>query len=263
MTAMEYSVQFIPFMLILFLVSLRYLGLFSALVFFSDTSMPIVVKFWLALILSLASVSAFGSAQVEMSLIMTVAGLILSCTRELFVGIVLGVIASSPLYAIHMAGRFIGQQMGFAMAEIMDPLSEQRVAIIGQLKYVLGTWFWFYLGGHLIMTQAVVESLRILPVGTPLLSYLSVESISAWVTGLFVIALKVVIPYFGVLLLAEIGLGFMARMVPQMNIFMLGFPIKILLALFLLTFLAVPMIKHILPYSIEKFLEMVPLFIGR
>jgi flagellar biosynthetic protein FliR len=113
------------------------------------------------------------------------------------------------------------------------------------------------------MTQAVVESLRILPVGTPLLSYLSVESISAWVTGLFVIALKVVIPYFGVLLLAEIGLGFMARMVPQMNIFMLGFPIKILLALFLLTFLAVPMIKHILPYSIEKFLEMVPLFIGR
>jgi flagellar biosynthesis protein FliR len=54
----------------------------------------------------------------------------------------------------------------------------------------------------------------------------------------------------------------MARMVPQMNIFMLGFPVKILLALFLLSILAVSMVKQLLPVEMGKFLQMASLIIG-
>ncbi len=194
--------------------------------------------------------------------LLTTAGFLIFSGREILVGVMLGVLASSPLYALQMAGRFIGQQMGFAMAEILDPFSQQKVAIIGQLKYILGTWFWFYLGGHLIMTRAVVESLNLLPVGTSMISMLSLEGIYTWIGELFILSVKIVLPYFGVLFLAEMGLGFMARTVPQMNIFMLGFPVKILLALFLLSILAVVMVKQLLPLEVDRFLEMIPLFIG-
>ena len=63
-------------------------------------------------------------------------------------------------------------------------------------------------------------------------------------------------PYFGALFLAEVGLGFIARTVPQLNVFMLGFPIKILLALFLLALLTVALVKGLLPGAVRDFLMM-------
>jgi flagellar biosynthetic protein FliR len=70
------------------------------------------------------------------------------------------------------------------------------------------------------------------------------------------LALKVVLPYFGALFLAEVGLGFIARTVPQLNVFMLGFPVKILLALFLLALLTVAIVRGMLPDAVRDFLEM-------
>lgn len=250
-------------MLILFLTSLRFMGLLTSLIFFSGTSLPIPAKFWMALVLALACMPILDNTAVEMQGLLTTAGFLLFAGRETLVGLMLGILGSSPLYALHMAGRFISQQMGFAMAEIMDPFSQQKVAIIGQLKYLLGTWFWFYLGGHLMMTQAVVESLKMLPLGTPLISMFSIEGIYTWIGELFLLSVKVILPYFGVLFLAEMGLGFMARTVPQMNIFMLGFPVKILLGLLMLSILAVAMVKQLMPIQIDRFMEMTPLFIGQ
>lgn len=260
---MEMQSQLIPYMLVLFLTSLRFLGLLTSLIFFSGTTLPVPVKFWMALVLALACTPVLGNATVQMNALLTTGGFLIFAGRELMVGLVLGILGSSPLYALQMAGRFISQQMGFAMAEMMDPFSQQKVAIIGQLKYLLGTWFWFYLGGHLMMTQAIVESLKTLPVGTPLVTALSMEGIYTWIREIFLLSVKVILPYFGVLFLAEMGLGFMARTVPQMNIFMLGFPVKIILGLIMLSILAVAMVKELIPVHIDKFLELIPLFIGQ
>ena len=259
---MDFQSDLIPFLLILFLTSVRFLGLLSSLIFFSGTSLPIPVKFWMSLTFAFACLPILQHTEVGVDEMLSVAGFVLFAGRELFIGLVLGTLTSSPLYALHMAGRFISQEMGFAMTEMLDPMSQQKVAVIGQLKYVLGTWFWFCLGGDLLMVRALAESLKILPLGTPLLSMLSVKGISAWINGIFLLSVKVILPYFGVLFLAEVGFGFMARMVPQMNIFMLGFPVKILLAMFLLSILAVPMIRGLIPIELGKFLRMASMLIG-
>jgi len=259
---MTFQNDIIPLLLVLFLTSIRFLGLLLSMVFFSGSSIPIPVKFWMSLTLAVSCLPVLQNVQVNMDEMLSTYGFLLFAGRELFIGVVLGVLISSPLYALQMAGRFISQQMGFAMSEIMDPMSGQKVAVIGQMKYVLGTWFWFRFGGHLVMVRAVAESLNILPLGTPLLSMLSIEGISAWISGVLLLSVKVILPYFGVLFLAEVGFGFMARMVPQMNIFMLGFPVKILLALFLLSILAVSMVKQLLPVEMGKFLQMASLIIG-
>lgn len=249
-------------LILIFLASMRYLGLLSSLLFFSEASLPLPVKLWLSLILALASLPVMENFPADLNMLSSAVTLLLFSVREVLVGVVLGSLASFPLYALQMAGRFIGHQMGFAMAETMDPTSEQKVAVIGQMKYLLGTWLWFYLGGHLLVTQAVAESLKVMPVGTSMFSYFTLEGIEAWITGLFHLVAKMVLPYFGVLLLTEIGLGFMAKTMPQMNIFMLGFPIKVLLALFLMAVVAVLMVRNLLPIEMEKSLEIASGFMG-
>lgn len=248
--------DFVVLMLVYIMASLRFLGLLSALVFLGGASLPLPVRLWLSLVLALASQNVIAGTEISPGVLSSLPGLVITSAREFCVGLLLGALASSPLYALQIAGCFVGQQMGFAMANLMDPLSRQQVSVIGQLKYLVGTWFWFYVGGHLVMTAALVESLEVLPVGTPVFSLLSAGGMRLWITELFMLSLKVVLPYFGALFLAEVGLGFIARTVPQLNVFMLGFPIKILLALFLLALLTVALVKGLLPGAVRDFLMM-------
>ncbi|KUK58745.1 MAG: Type III secretion system inner membrane R protein [Synergistales bacterium 53_16] len=260
MMELSLPADFTALILVFLMASLRFLGLLSALVFLGGASLPLPVRLWLSMVLALASQKVITGAEIDLVVLSNIFGLAITSAREFCVGLLLGALASSPLYALQIAGRFVGQQMGFAMANLMDPLSRQQVSVIGQLKYLVGTWFWFYLGGHLIMTAAVVESLKTLPVGTPIFSLLSAGGIRLWINELFLLALKVVLPYFGALFLAEVGLGFIARTVPQLNVFMLGFPIKILLALFLLALLTMALVKGLLPGAIRNFLMMFHVF---
>ncbi len=250
-------------LLVLVLTSLRFLGLFSSLVMFSGAVLPFTVRALISLVMALAVASAMGEIQIETAVFTSAAGLAITSSREVIAGVMLGVLASSPLYAIQIAGRFVSQQMGFSMADIMDPMSDQRVSVIGQLKYILGTWFWFWAGGHLLMTAAVVESMKVLPLGTPLFTLFSIEGARAWIRGIMFLSVRMVLPYFGTLLLAELGLGFIARMVPQMNVFMLGFPVKILLGIFLVSVFAISIIRGLLPGAVMDSLGMFTLFFGR
>lgn len=260
MTGIEIQGDLVSLMLVYVMASLRFLGLFTSLVIFAGAALPFTVRAWMSLVMALASASVINGSQVDLQVFSNVFGLVFASSREILIGAILGVLASSPLYALQIAGRFVSQQMGFAMADVMDPMSDQRVSVIGQLKYIVGTWFWFSIGGHLLMTAAVVESLKILPVGTPVFAMFSFRGVQAWITELFLLAVKMVLPYFGALLLAELGLGFIAKTIPQMNVFMLGFPIKILLGIFLLSVFALSLVKVLLPDAVMDFLMMFHLF---
>jgi flagellar biosynthetic protein FliR len=89
---------------------------------------------------------------------------------------------------------------------------------------------------------------------------ISLDGIRLWFKELFLLAMKVALPYFGILLLTEIGLGFIAKLIPQMNIFILGFPVKILLGLVFLAILSVAVIRYLMPLELDRFIEMLPLF---
>jgi len=250
----------VPFFLFLFLASLRFLGVISSLIFFTDASLPMTVRYYLSLAMAVASYPSLSQKAFNVFLLSSSFTFAFGALGELLVGIILGVLASSPLYALKIAGRLVSQQMGFAMAEVMDPMSEQRTSVIGQMKYLIGTWFWLYFGGHLLATQGIVESLSIIPVGSPVFTLISIDGIKLWFRELFLLAMKVALPYFGILLLTEIGLGFIAKLIPQMNIFILGFPVKILLGLVFLAILSVAVIRYLMPLELERFIEMLPLF---
>lgn len=244
------------------LVSIRFLGLFSSLVFFTGTTLPVPVRFWLSFVLALASAPVIREVSISPAHLSSGVSLALLGGRELLIGLVLGGLSSAPLYALQMAGRFVGQQMGLAMASMVDPMSQDNVSVIGQVKYLLGTWFWFFWGGHLLLTRAVVESLRILPPAIPLSVLLSFDAFSLWIRELFLLSVRIVLPYFGTLLLADVGLGFVARTIPQMNVFMLGFPVKISLALILMAAIMAVFMRTGLYESAGRFVEVAVMVLG-
>jgi flagellar biosynthetic protein FliR len=145
-----------------------------------------------------------------------------------------------------MAGRIVGMQMSFGMANVLDPFSEVQVSVVEQFKFLAGLWFFFHWNGHLLLVRAAGESLRLAPLGVPSLAF-------PLDPGL-VLAMRMVLPFFGALLLADVGLGFVARTVPQMNIFVLGLPLKVALGFFLLM-VVLPMSIDLIHGEVERVVE--------
>jgi flagellar biosynthetic protein FliR len=187
--------------------------------------------------LTVASAGALGNGveAVPVVLFESWVSIFVLALREFQVGATLGLLAALPLTALQISGEQIGTAMGISMASVMDPLTQRQSSILDQLQFLVGLWFYFSWNGHLLIVQAVVESLRLVPLAKLSLVPVGDMALEEWLTGTFHLALKIVVPFYCALLLADIGLGFLARTVPQMNIFVLGLPLKLALGFFVLT----------------------------
>lgn len=179
---------------------------------------------------------------------------ILMAIKEIAVGISLGFTAALVLYTVQVAGAFIDFQMGFAIASVMDPQTGTQVPIIGHFKYILALFFLLAVNGHHLMLDGIMQSLLIFPVGTLDVGVES-GSLAQFVTGLFtdmfLMALQIALPIVGALFLVDVALGILAKTVPQLNIFAVGFPLKIFVGFVLLMF-SMPIFFYLLQTLFEK-----------
>jgi flagellar biosynthetic protein FliR len=209
-----------------FLLSIRFLALILSASVFALPSFPNPVKFWLAVALAIA-VTSVKDVEIPMVLLGNWVSVFIVAGREFLIGAALGFISSMPIYAMQFSGFLDSTLMGFNMMNIFDPLSSSQVSVLAQLKYMLAVWFYLHWNGHMLLLQALSESVTLVPPG--LGSWGGADQIPwlDWISRAFVIALRISLPIFGAVLLSEVGLGFVARTVPQMNVFILGIPIKI------------------------------------
>lgn len=236
------------------LVSVRFLGVIFTAGVFVLPSLPVPVRFWLSVALALVLTPILD---VGMPTLFTTAPLFVltMLARELIIGVAIGFFSSLPLHALQMSGYLEGTLMGFNMMNIFDPLSESQSSVIAQVKYLLAIWFYLHWNGHMLLIQALSESFNLIPLSRGEWGVVvSGLPWGIWLQSAFVLALKLSLPIFGALLLAEVGLGFVARTVPQMNVFVLGIPLKIGLGLILLL-TVLPMTADVLHEEVEKSVE--------
>ncbi|MDH4199821.1 MAG: flagellar biosynthetic protein FliR [Spirochaetia bacterium] len=161
--------------------------------------------------------------------------------EQVFIGMFIGLSMQFIMAAFQMAGEFFSVQMGFGVSEVFDPLAQVSLPLMGTFKNILGLYVFFVSNAHLYAIQAVVYSFQRQPcfpegffigkiVENGIYSFL-IELGS----GMFVIALQIALPVMGTLLLVSLTLGVLSKVAPQMNILMLGFPLKILVAYLVLT----------------------------
>jgi flagellar biosynthetic protein FliR len=208
----------------------RISGLFAIAPLFSQRGIPTHLKVMLALTLSLiiSPIIPLQGFAVPEHLI----DVISLAVREMLVGVLIGFVFYSLFIAVQMAGAFIGFQMGFAIVNVIDPITSQQVSILAQFKFIMAMLIFFLLDGHHMMLQAIVSSYKLVPLGQAMFQFSLHTEIAKLITGIFVIAIKLGAPVMATLILTDVGLGVISRTVPQMNIFIVGFPLKIALGLF-------------------------------
>lgn len=151
--------------------------------------------------------------------------------KEVLVGILMGFLCSLIFSAVTMAGSYIDISMGLGMAEMVDPSTRDRTSIMGQLQSLVATLIFLCLNGHHIMIRGLNESFSIVPVGTMIFTPEAAKGMLVVFSSIILAALKISAPVVGVIFITDVAMGIMARTVPQMNIFNVGFALKLTVGL--------------------------------
>jgi flagellar biosynthetic protein FliR len=221
------------------LIFTRVAGIFGSAPILSSPRIPLHPKIGLALMMALVLFPVVGGLQNELPT--QVAPFIFLALKEALVGLSLGFIASLLFSAIHIAGQLIDMQTGFAFAGIIDPNTGNHTSIAGEFHNVLSWLLFLGINGHHMLLNGVADSFRALPLGNLAMNAGLLDSLLGLTSRMFLIALQIGAPIVGAVLLSDLGLALLSRTIPQMNVFVLGFPIKMALGLIVLL-LALPYI---------------------
>jgi flagellar biosynthetic protein FliR len=151
--------------------------------------------------------------------------------NEAILGLMVGFVGRLIFTAVEFGGTVIGYQMGFAAANVFDPQNQQQTSLIGQFQNVLAILIFLALDIHHLFLQAIVASYDVLPPGLLDLSGGAVPYLLQLSGNIFILGVKFSAPVLAVLLLSGLVLGILSRVFPQLNVFMLSFPLNIGLAL--------------------------------
>jgi flagellar biosynthetic protein FliR len=157
--------------------------------------------------------------------------LLIETLRSLVVGIMIGFTINLTFTAVRMAGSIAGMQIGFAIVNSFDPMSNSQISVISQMYYLLAVLLFFVTGTHHILVSSMFQScLAIPPFGglDPSGGALFVLKEFGMV---FTIGFQIAAPVVLVLLLVSASMGVIVKTVPQINVLIVGFPIKIAVGL--------------------------------
>ncbi len=210
---------------VLFLVFGRIVAIIALFPIFGHNNVPAMAKVGLSLLLSLILYPMVKTATFEVPV--EVFPLIFLFTKEVFVGMAIGFTAVLLFAGVELGGTLIGMQMGFGIARVIDPQTRQQTSIIGQVQQLLALLVFLVIDGHHFLIRALTFSFEAIPVLGSRLTSTMATKLLAMGGDIFEIAVKIGAPVIVALLLTSVAMGILARTVPQMNIFIVSFPLKI------------------------------------
>jgi flagellar biosynthetic protein FliR len=147
--------------------------------------------------------------------------------NETLLGTLIGLIARLIFTAVEFGATVIGYQMGFAAANVFDPQGERQVALLSQFQNVFAILIFLALNVHHLFLKAAVRSYELLPPGKLNLSGDAVTYLMELTSHMFTLGVLFSAPVLAVLLFTGLILGILARVFPQLNVFLLSFPLNI------------------------------------
>ena len=219
---------------ILLIILARFIGFIVIIPVLSGASIPMISRLGLSLVISYLAFVA--GVVTEATYYDTVFGYGILIATEFFVGFILAYVVYVVFSVAHMVGQLIDFQIGFAMVNVLDPVTQIQVPIVGNLLFLLMGALFITTGGIHAVIAAMFHSYYVIPVGT---AGIAGNNITAFymlhlIVQYFNLAVRIALPVVGVVFLINIALGILVKAVPQMNVFVVGIPIKLLVGLVLL-----------------------------
>ncbi len=238
----------------------RVAGLFLATPFYMGWFIPILVKVFLAIFLSwlvLYSIPPGITIPLSTSPWLIVNGMI----NNFLIGALIGFIAYMLMSAVMSAGGIFSIQMGFMMASSFDPTAPD-IPLLGNYMYMLALYVFVSLKGHIIFYTILLDSFKKFPVNLYGSHFNIIDFLIKKSEEMFVIALQLGITIIAFMLIVTVLLGIVSRLMPQINVFMVGIPLKILVGLIIFLGM-IPIWTEALEFLTSKMINYAQNFISR
>jgi flagellar biosynthesis protein FliR len=228
------------------LVLVRVTAMLSTAPIFSQKQIPREVRFGLGLLLAFVvsrTVPTIGTLGLGAMVVATLA--------QLFIGLVFGFVAYLIFTGIQFAGEIIDMQMGFAMVNIINPLTSQSVTLIGEFQVALATLLYVTADAHQALLAGIASSFSLVPLPYAAAPLLLFGDIVRFFTQALFIVFQIAAPIAIALFLVNVMLGLMTRVAPQINVFVVGLPIQVGVGLLMLV-VTMPMFGAVFPVLIDE-----------
>lgn len=240
-----------------FLIFVRISTFVAVAPFFSYKQVPNQVKAGLSLFLAIIIFQMSPEVSIEYQ---TVLGYAILVVKEAVTGLTLGFFTNISYYILAFAGQVIDMEIGFSMVNELDPTSNIQTTITGNFYSYVVILMMLITNLHHHLIVAMVDTFKVIPLGSSGMSMGIYEVLIAFMRDYFLIGFRIVLPFFAAILIANVILGILIKVVPQLNMFVVGIQLKILIGLFML-FILVGTLPTISNFIFDEMLDMMRLAI--
>ncbi|NLY67340.1 MAG: flagellar type III secretion system protein FliR [Tissierellia bacterium] len=231
------------------IVFVRCSGIFLVSPFFSSQNIPNRFKVGLTFFLSIILTSTLQISVSDLEIPM-----IVLIFKELLVGSIIGFISYIFFSSFYVMGQIVDMNIGFGMINVVDPQNRIQVPLMGNFYYILALLLLLTIDGHHTIINSIVDSYEFIPIGafkiTENIAYFIINLISK----MFILGFRLSMPVFFTIFLLDILLGILVRTIPQMNIFVVGLPLKIFIGIIAIL-ISIPVFNGIVSNSFKELIE--------
>lgn len=211
------------------LVMVRTSGIFIFSPFFSAQNIPNIMKVGLTF-----SVSLLITAALPFTPNLANEVLVLIIFKELMVGLIIGFISYIFFTAFYVMGQIIDMKIGFGMVNVVDPQNKVQVPLMGNFYYILAFLLLLSFDGHHIILSSLLDSYNYISIGSFKYTKETMDLLVGALSKSFEIGFKLSSPIVAIIFLTDIVLGVISKTIPQMNVFVVGMPLKVLVGLLII-----------------------------
>lgn len=237
-----------------FLILVRMSAFIAVAPYFSMSQVPAKVKAGIALSVSMLLWFMVPQGTIVYETVIDYAIIVL---KEAVVGLLIGFAANICNYIILFAGRIIDMDMGFAMVDVFDPVTKEQVSISGTLYNYLVLLCLLCSGMHTYVLRALIDSYQLIPLNEAVFNINGIyQGMLEFLSDYVIIGFRIYLPIFMAIMVLNVVLGVLAKVAPQMNMFVVGIQLKILtgLAVMFVTVYLLPSISNFIFSETKKML---------
>jgi len=209
------------------LILVRITGIFLISPVFSRNNTPTIIKIGFSFVVSIILLNVIDSNIINIDIF----DYSILIVKELAIGLLIGFISYLFFTALYLSGQIIDMQIGFGMVNVMDPQHNVQIPIMGNYYYVFAILLFLLIDGHHLLIKGIIQSYDFIPIGEFIFTQDLLNQMIYIMGQVFTIGFKISSPILATIFLADVLLGILARTMPQMNVFVVGMPLKIIVGI--------------------------------
>jgi len=232
---------------IFLLIFIRVTGLFVISPIFGRRNIPVYFKVGFSFLLAI--IISYTIPVPDMREYSSILSLILLAVKEFVIGLTLGYISYLITTSIYIAGQMIDMHIGFGMVNVFDPVTNIQIPVTANFYFIVATLVMLTIDGHHLLIYTLCDSFTLFPLGSKIvIAQPMVDFVVDIFSSILTVSFKIAAPVTAAILITDVALGIIAKAVPQVHVFIVGLPLKILVGLVVMavTITAFRSIVHVL-----------------